>query len=144
MESFLTSHHTKLWCWVEFQTIVGTQRLMIMSEDLNTSYTDRQHKQNTLRVPISTFAAEFAQPLACIKLYRRMQKTHWLEMNAISTILDTKIPSKFHVTTQNMVLVIWQKINTFGTKVIELCYFLSYQNKKLDHNITMWLYSKLH
>ena len=42
---------------------------------------------------------------------------------AISTILDTKIPSKIHVTTQNMVLVIWQKINIFGTKVIELCYF---------------------
>ena len=50
---------------------------------------------------------------------------------AISTILDTKIPSKIHVTTLNMVLVIWQKISIFGTKVIELCYFLSYQNKKI-------------
>ena len=109
-------------------------------EHLNTSYTDQQQKQNT----ISTFCSWIRATIGMYKTISTDAKNALTWNTAISTILDTKIPSKIHVTTQNMVLVIWQKINIFGTKVIELCYFLSYQNKKLDHNITMWLYSKLH
>ena len=50
---------------------------------------------------------------------------------AISTTFDTKLPSKIHVTTQNMVLVIWHKKyiwNKSNWAMLVLIILKSYQN----------------
>ena len=89
VESFLASHHTNYtymqvmmlsWvsnhCWNPKIENYYLGRL----EHLLYKQTTKAKVINTLRVSISTFAAEFVQPSACIKLYRPMQKTHLLEI----------------------------------------------------------------
>ena len=54
------------------------------------------------------------------QLYQVMQKRTNFWNIAISTFYAQKL-CKFRIQYQNMFLAIWQKINWFGTKLIELC-----------------------